>query len=207
MNFLITEQQLNLIVESEKNSKLTTNMKELHSFTYNLVNRVKRAWGLNFKFLVTWGTAIGGLVAPLDRYIREGEFDLSDDAISLILIGVAATYFFQNKKEIKNLFNTIKEEGLVDVFKKVLTKSDELKNSFTSFLESLSLTLGATVEMVHYAFIIPIISDLIKISHSEGSSWDTAETIVERLLASGVVLVSGQILVEVIKKILQRVRR
>ncbi len=33
MDFLITEGQLKFLLESEKNSKLTSDMKELHSFT------------------------------------------------------------------------------------------------------------------------------------------------------------------------------
>jgi hypothetical protein len=207
MDFLITEGQLKFLLESEKNSKLTSNMKELHSFTVNLVNKVRKKFELNFKFLVTWGTAIGGLVAPLDSYIREGELNLSDDSIALVLVGVACTYFYQNKKELKKILDKIEEEGLTELFKKTLSQAEELRKEFATFLGGLNLTLGATVEMIHYAFIIPIINDLIRLSHGDSGTWETAEMIVERLLASGVVLISGQILIEVISKIVKRLKR
>jgi hypothetical protein len=207
MDFLITEGQLKFLLESEKNSKLTSNMKELHSFTVNLVNKVRKKFELNFKFLVTWGTAIGGLVAPLDNFIREGNLNLSDDSIALVLVGVACTYFYQNKKELKKILDKIEEEGLTELFKKTLSEAEVLRKEFAVFLGGLNLTLGATVEMVHYAFIIPIIHDLIRFSHGESGTWETAEMIVERLLASGVVLISGQILIEVISKIVKRLKR
>lgn len=207
MDFLLNESQLRVLLENEKGSKLTSDMKELHSFTVNLVNKVKRKFELNFKFLVTWGTAIGGLVAPLDVYVREGEFNLSDESIALVLIGVACTYFYQNKKELSKIIDKIKEEGLYDVFKNTLSKAEELRTQFAEFVNSLNLTLGATIEMIHYAFIIPIIGDLMKLSHGDGNSWQIAENIVERLLASGVVLISGQILLDIINKFVKKLKK
>lgn len=206
MEFILNEHQFSILLENEKSSKLTSDMKRLHSFTVNLVSKIKRKFDLNFKFLVTWGTAIGGLVAPLDSYIREGEFELSDDSIALILIGIACTYFYQNKKELNKLIEKIKEEGLFEIFKKTLRKSEELRTQFADFMSSLNLTLGTTIEIIHYAFIIPIINDLIRISHGSGNSWDIAETIVDRLLASGVVLISGQVLLEVLNKLIKRLK-
>lgn len=207
MDFLITEGQLKFLLESEKNSKLTSDMKELHSFTVNLVNKVRKKFELNFKFLVTWGTAIGGLVVPLDDYIRQGELNLSDDSIALVLVGVACTYFYQNKKELKKILDKIEEQGLTELFKKALSEAEILRKEFTDFLSGLNLTLGTTVEMIHYAFIIPIINDLIRLSHGDAGAWETSEIIVERLLASGVVLISGQVLIDVINKIVKRLRR
>jgi hypothetical protein len=207
MDFLINESQLNYLVESENTEKFTRNMKQLNSFTVNLINKAKRIFGLNFKFLVTWGPVIGGFVGPLDKYIRDNYLEFSEDSIILITLGIACTYFYQNKKETKKLYEQIEKEGLVSFFEEMLLKSKQLKDSFVSFMESLNLTLGTTVEMIHYSFLIPIINDLQQVAHGATSIANTSKIIVERLLTSGVVLVAGQILIDVISKILKRFKR
>ena len=207
MDFLINESQLNFLVESENTEKFTRNMKQLNSFTVNLVNKAKKIFGLNFKFLITWGPVIGGFVGPLDKYIRDNYVEFSEDSIILITLGIACTYFYQNKKETKKLYEKIEEEGMVGVFEEMLIKSKELKNSFVGFLESLNLTLGTTVEMIHYSFLIPIINDLQQIAHGAKNTTELAKLIVERLVVSGVILISGQALVDVINKILKRFKR
>lgn len=207
MDFLINESQLNYLVESENTEKFTRNMKQLNSFTVNLINKAKRIFGLNFKFLITWGPVIGGFVGPLDKYIRDNYLEFSEDSIILITLGIACTYFYQNKKETKKLYEQIEKEGLVSFFEEMLLKSKQLKDSFVSFMESLNLTLGTTVEMIHYSFLIPIINDLQQVAHGATSIANTSKIIVERLLTSGVVLVAGQILIDVISKILKRFKR
>lgn len=204
MDFLINESQLKFLVESENVDKFTRNMKQLNSFTVNLVNKAKKIFGLNFKFLITWGPVIGGFVAPLDKYIRDNYLEFSEDSIVLITLGIACTYFYQNKKETQKLYKKIEEEGMVGVFEEMLIKSKELKNSFVGFLESLNLTFGTTIEMIHYSFLIPMINDLQQIAHGAKNTTELAKLIVERLVVSGVVLISGQALVDVINKILKR---
>jgi hypothetical protein len=207
MDFLINESQLNFLIESENTEKFTRNMKQLNSFTVNLVNKAKKIFGLNFKFLITWGPVIGGFIGPIDKYIRDNYLEFSEDSIILITLGIACTYFYQNKKETKKLYEKIEQEGLVSFFEEMLLNSKQLKDSFVTFMESLNLTLGTTVEMIHYSFLIPILSDLLQVSHGTTSIADASKIIVERLLTSGVVLVAGQILIDVISKILKRFKK
>lgn len=207
MDFLINESQLNYLVESENSEKFTRNMKQLNSFTVNLVNKAKRIFGLNFKFLITWGPVIGGFVGPLDKYIRDNYLEFSEDSIILITLGIACTYFYQNKKETKKLYEQIEKEGLVSFFEEMLLKSKQLKDSFISFMESLNLTLGTTVEMIHYSFLIPIINDLQQVAHGATNIASASKIIVERLITSGVVLITSQTLIDVISKILKRFKK
>jgi hypothetical protein len=179
-------------------------MKELYSFTSNLVNKAKKTYGLNLKLLLTWGASVGGLVMPLDSFIRTGRFELTDEQATLILIGVACTYFYDNVKTLKTILTKIKEEGLEDTFKEVLVKSRNLKNSFSKFLESANVTLGSTLDLVTYSFLIPIIGD-IQSAIMEGADLQTTSmTIAKRLVASGVVLVGQIVLTDTIKKIIKK---
>ena len=204
MDFLINESQLRVILQEQDQSKMSDYMKELYSFTSNLVNRAKKTYGLNLKLLLTWGASVGGLVMPLDNFIRTGRFDLTDEQATLILIGVACTYFYDNVKSLKTILTKIKEEGLEDTFKEVLIKSRNLKDSFLKFLKSANVTLGSTLELITYSFLIPIIGD-IQSAIMEGADLQTTSmTIAKRLVASGVVLVGQIVLTDTIKKILKK---
>lgn len=204
MDFLINESQLRTILQEQDQSKMSNYMKELYSFTSNLVNRAKKTYGLNLKLLLTWGASVGGLVMPLDNFIKTGRFDLTDEQATLILIGVACTYFYDNVKTLKSILTKIKEEGLEDTFKEVLIKSRNLRDSFFNFMKSANVVLGSTLELVTYSFLIPIITD-IQSAIIEGSDIQTtAMTISKRLVASGVVLIGQIALTETIKKILKK---
>jgi hypothetical protein len=205
MNYILTEQQLRIIIKEQNDSKLTNYMKFMYSLTHKIVSISKKKYALNVRFLLTMGTAIGGFLLPLDMFLKQGTFELNEDQIALILTGVAAVNFYGNKKNISNIIDKIKEDGLSEYFKSVLEKSNKLKKSFVTFLESLSLTLSSVQETISYAFLLPLITDFMNVAHSTENFWGASEIIVERILASGVVVVSGQILIEIISKILKRV--
>ena len=204
MDFLITESQLQMILLEQNDSKLTSNMKQLYSFTNNMVNKVVKNYGLNIKMLLTWGTAVGGLVMPLDNFIREGGFHLSEKERMLVLAGVAFTIFFENKRGIVSILKKIKEEGLQDVFEKVLSKGSELKTAFTNFLDSVKITSGAILDTVAYSFLIPIIADIYTAATNTTNVPEMALIIAERLVASGVVVLSKEILAGGLKKIIRK---
>ena len=204
MDFLINESQLRTILQEQDQSKMNNYMKELYSFTSNLVTKAKKSYGLNLKLLLTWGASVGGLVMPLDRFIKSGRFELTDEQATLILVGIACTFFYDNAKSLRTILLKIKDEGLEDTFKEVLVKAKNLKNSFTTFLKSANVTLGSTLELVTYSFLIPIIIDIQSAIVDGGDLQTTAMTIAKRLVASGVVLVGQIALTETIKKILKK---
>jgi hypothetical protein len=204
MDFLINESQLRIILQEQDQSRMSDYMKELYSFTSNLVTKVKKTFGLNLKLLLTWGASVGGLVMPLDNFIRTGRFELTEEQMTLILVGVACTYFYENSKELKKILIKINEEGLEDVFKEVLVKSKNLKKSFLRFLSSINVTLGSSLDLITYSFLIPIIADIAYLGKGEVDMQTTAMIVAKRLVASGVVTVGQIALTDTIKKILKR---
>ena len=79
MEFLITESQLKLILQEQDQSKMSDYMKEMYSFTKNLVEKVKKIYGLNLRLLLTWGASVGGFVLPLSEFIKTGRFNLTEE--------------------------------------------------------------------------------------------------------------------------------
>jgi hypothetical protein len=206
MEFLITESQLKTILTEQDKSKMTDYMKELYSFTENIVNRVKSIYGLNLKMLLTWGTSVGGLMIPLDEFIKTGDFNLNNEQTILILAAAASLLFFENKRGVTKLIEKIKEEGILPQFEQILSKGQELKSVFVDFLSSVNITIGSLMEVAAYSFLIPIIFDISAIAESSTNLRQSALQIAERLLASGVIGLSGQSLTVAIRKILKKLK-
>jgi len=204
MNYLITEHQFKIISESTLGSNFNENMKRLYSFSLRTINKVEKKYGLNLRLLTTWGPAVGGFVLPFDNFIRTKNFNFTDNQISLVLIGIATTIFFDNKPILRKVLSKIKEEGILDSFKEIVTKAKDLKKVFIKFMESLSTSINSVSEILSYSFLIPIIGDIQNILSKNPDIVESSKLIGERLLSSGVVLVSAITLIEVINKILKR---
>lgn len=205
MEYIITEQQLRLILNEEEFSSLTRYLGEMKSFTSNLISRVRKKYGLNLKMLLTWGSAVGGFVMPLDQFIKTGNFNLTEDQLLLVLSGVASFVFFENKKLFRSIYRKIKEENIESEFNEVLSKSVELKDAFFNFILSLNTTISNVSELVGYSFLIPIITD-IQSGLSGGDLTEMSINIVKRLVASGSIIASSEVLTTLIKKIIERIR-
>jgi hypothetical protein len=62
------------------------------------------------------------------------------------------------------------------------------------------------MDTVAYSFLIPIIMDIQYIASSTSSPKESAILIAERLVASGVVVIGAQVLSQVIKKIIEKIK-
>jgi hypothetical protein len=207
MDFLINESQLRIILQEQDQSKMSDYMKEMYSYTSDLVDRAKKIYGLNLKLLLTWGASVGGFVLPLSNFIKTGRFELNEAEQTLILVGVACSIFYDNSRMLKLIYKKIKEQGLEETFKEVLIKSKNLKNSFSRFLSSANVTISSSLDLVAYSFLIPIITDILEASTTSGNLEAIAKTIAKRLVASGVVIVSQAILSDAIKKLIKKFTR
>jgi hypothetical protein len=204
MDFLITESQFNYLVENKDTDIIEKNISELESFSKKIYSDAKIKFGIDLKLLLTWGTAVGGLVAPLDNFIKTSDLSVTDDQASLILIGIITTLFFDNEELFSKVYTKIKEEGIEKQFMTVLRKGQDLKKSFINFLLSLNISINNISGLIRYSFLIPIISDLQNYVSDVSDVTETAKMISARILASGAVLVSSDILYQLIRRILRK---
>lgn len=205
MNIIISESQLRFLLENNNKSSLSEDIKSLYDFTKDIVNKSKDKFGIDLTLLMTWGAAVGGLVMPLDNYIRTGEFDLTEDQLTLILIGCISTLFLDNKRMFQKVYKKCKEEGVEGILDQVVNKGSELKKSFIGFLSSLNLSIKNVTSLVRYSFLIPIISDLQSIGGDGDDIKIISLRIAERILAAGVITISVETLSKLIEKILKKI--
>jgi len=112
--------------------------------------------------------------------------------------------FFDNEELFSKVYTKIKEEGIEKQFMTVLRKGQDLKKSFINFLLSLNISINNISGLIRYSFLIPIISDLQNYVSDVSDVTETAKMISARILASGAVLVSSDILYQLIRRILRK---
>jgi hypothetical protein len=201
MDFIISHNQLHVIVEQNLPNDITDNLRRLYDFTRELIDKSISIWDLNAKFLVTWGAALGGMILPLKNWLEGQNLDISQEQIFLLLLGISCNYFYDNSDFIRKVMQKIKDEGLLEIFKNLYLKSEELKKALVEFLRSLKIFGDSMTSIMSYAFILPILGDIYELFGDE-DIFETAKMISQRIAASGVVLIVGHSLTSFIEKIL-----
>ena len=205
MEYILTESQFQKLILESKNQDITQSLKELYQEAKNLLDECAQTWGLNAKFLITWGAALGGMVLPLKNYLENNNPELTHEQIILLVLGVVSNYFYDNETFIRKVVKKIKEEGLLNVFRKLYDKAEELKRALGLFLNSIKVTANTLYSILSYAFILPVLGDLYGLSQGEDTI-ETTKLIVQRILASGVVLVVGAALNHFVSKVVNRLK-
>jgi hypothetical protein len=202
MDFIISQNQLNVIVEQNSPNDITDNLRKLYDFTRELIDKSMSVWGLNAKFLITWGAALGGMILPLKIWLETQNFEITKEQTFLLLLGIACNYYYDSSDFIRKVMQKIKDEGLLDIFKKLYQKSEELKNGLVEFLRSLKIFGDSMTSIMSYAFVLPILGDIYQMVGGE-DIFESAKIISQRIAASGVVLIVGHSLTSFIEKILR----
>lgn len=183
MKIIITETQHKKILLENASENVINKLKSLRNFFTDILKTVKKQFGIDLEFLLTWGTTISGFVKPVSDFIQ-GEFpELTTSNLALITTGVILTYFTSNKKLLIDVVNKIKENGLIYEFDQMLKKSEELKKVFLGFVDSLSLPMSKIANMLAYSFLIPIIPELYEFAqgHSDVAIGEILKRIVSYL--------------------------
>lgn len=204
ITIIITEsQKRRLLNEGGGGGNFSDVIKRNYDLVKDIISKSSSQIGLNLEFLITWGASIGGFVGPLNDFISGQNPDFSDLDISLILTGIIANYYVDNKSLVNKIATTIKERGLTESFKKYLRKSREFKKVFFQFVESLGITLHKVTNILSYTFILPLLPMLYDMAKTGADSKDIKE-LIQRLAGFGILTVSGIVLKELITKIVRR---
>jgi hypothetical protein len=157
MDIILTESQyLNLLVERNEN-KILGIFEKSKDFAKKIFNDVKKQFGIDFTFLGTWGSVIGGFSGPIASYLEGHYPNLDEKDITLITFGIILTFFSSNKEKLNKVLQLLKEKGIVTFFDRALLKAYDLRDAFVGFLESLNLTMSKVSNMMAYCFLIPLV--------------------------------------------------
>jgi hypothetical protein len=200
---LINENQKRIILRESVNDEFGDMVKQNYKFVKDVLKMSSKQMGMNFEFLFTWGASIGGFVGPLNEFISGRYPNVSDVEMSLILTGIIATFYMNNKEMIRKILEKIKSEGLSEEFKTSLNKANQLKSTFVDFMEGLNMTLHSVTNVMSYAFIIPLIPIVYSAVTSGAFKSGDAKEIAVRLASFGVLTVSGIVMKELFSKLIR----
>jgi hypothetical protein len=203
MNVVITESQYLQILRENQENEIEQTFSNSKEFAKKIVSDAKKQYGIDFSFLTTWGSVIGGFVGPITNYM-EGKYpNLSETDITLISFGIILTFFSSNKEKLNKVLQIIKDKKLVTFFDRALMKSYDLRDALVGFLESLNVTFSKVSNMVAYTFLIPLMPLLKDISEM-----DLDQKQIE-FIAMGIShytggIIASNLLSTVVKKIIKR---
>jgi hypothetical protein len=203
MDIILTESQyLNLLVERNE-SKIFSVFEKSRDFAKKILNDVKKQFGIDFTFLGTWGSVIGGFSGPIASYLEGHYPNLDEQDITLITFGIILTFFSSNKEKLNKVLQLIKEKGIITFFDRALLKAYDLRDAFVGFLESLNLTISKVSNMLAYCFLIPLVPLLKEISDLDLSK-DQIDLIVSGIGHYAAVSGMSKIVESMVSSILKR---
>ena len=205
MKIIITENQNRSLLNEGVSESIVRSYRSMKKFTEKVLKETRDTTGLDFEFLMSWGSTLGGLMMPVSQFIEGKHPELTSLDISLLITGAMVTYYTSNKKALSKILDTIKEKGLVNVFDEVLSTTSNLKDTFLSFVSSLNITMGKMANMLAYTFLIPFLPQLYEMAQT-GYDQNTVNQIIKRILSYGAIIGSSAIVRELIKKIVNRFR-
>jgi hypothetical protein len=206
MELIISESQYrSLLTEATKN-KISKNISKLDNITKEVVDKVNYDYKLNFKLLVTWSASIGGMIGPIGDFIQGKYPEISDKELALILVGCISTFFYENKDRLKEIIKIIKEFGLTDIFYDAISVGNKLKTTFLLLMESLGITAVSMLNIMSYAFIIPLLDDFWELAHSTDINENIIKTMVERVITSGTLTLSAFTLSKIFRGLLNKLK-
>ena len=206
ITILINESQKQRLLLETSGNEMDNVIKKNYRLVKKILSTSSKQLNTDLKFLITWGASIGGMVGPINDFVQGKYPELNDVQLSLLLTGVIATYYFDNKTLMDKLYKKLTEEGIFTQFLTVIKKCDELRDSFLTFIDSLGITLHKVTNMMSYTFIIPLLPLVYNMSMSGSVTEKEISEIVIRLSSFGLVAVSGVIMKELISKIVRRFR-
>lgn len=204
MEILINPKQTRILLKESTHNNIGDSIKSAYNQVKDILSKSGKQIGENLTFLVTWGASIGGMVRPLNEFLHKKNPELTDMELSLLLTGIIANYYLDNKELMDKIIQKIKDDGLIGVFDSLLSKSEELKKAFFEFIKSIGVLTHKMTNIMSYAFIIPLIPTIYQ-AVSEGfiSEQDSYE-IAERISAFGLLTISGLAIKHIILKIIKR---
>lgn len=205
MKILISETQYRtLIVESSKEKIISTTQENFQSFL-SILKTAQEQLKDSFRFLVTYGAGIGALVGPVTQYLQ-GEFPtLNREQIASLFIMAVSIVFFekQNLKVNKEWFET---RTLGDELETAIEYLERMKAKVSNILKITGSSIYRSMDILSYTFLLPIFSVLLNLITDQNVNSDTLNDIIEPLVSSGLITLSGAAIKEFIDRLVNKLQ-
>ena len=206
MKVLITEEQYQVLLNEKIGEQVTSKLKRLDDLLKKIIRDVKQQFGVSTKFALTYGAGIGALMEPVEKYLN-GEFSgLESWQVSSLVIAAISIVYFEGK-EYQKLKKDIEQQGLGDELKGAVSKTEQLKDKFSSMLNVLGISAYRGADILAYTFLLPILGMVINVVNTFGFDSVEMATLSSSLIHSGLITVSSVVFRDVIQKIASKISK
>jgi hypothetical protein len=205
MKILISESQYKrLILESSKEKIVSTTEDNFNSFL-QILKTASEQLKDSFKFLVTYGAGIGALVGPVTQYLQSEYPTLNDKQIAALFIMAISTVFFE-RQNLKNSEEWFEIRNLNDELSNTVSYVEKLKSRVGNILNVAGSTIYRGMDILGYTFLLPIFGTLLTLITDQGMNTEELSSIVEPLVTSGLITLSGVAIKQFIDNIVSRLK-
>lgn len=206
MKVLVTEEQYQVLLNERIGEQVTSTLKRLDKLLKKIIRDVKQQFGVSTKFALTYGAGIGALMEPVEKYLN-GEFTgLESWQVSSLVIAAISIVYFEGT-EYQKLKKDIEQQGLGDELKGAVSKTEQLKDKFSSMLNVLGISAYRGADILAYTFLLPILGMVINVVNTFGFDSVEMATLSSSLIHSGLITVSSVVFRDVIQKIASKISK
>ena len=205
MEITISEDVQRKLITESLMGDLSKVLSNLVSVGKENIKDTQRMIKTDLKLLLTFSATLGGIIGPLNQYIRDQNVDITSAETNLIVVGVCSILFYSNEKLISEIISKIKEKGLIKTFELTLQKGKELKDALVRFLESIGLTVSNLLAIASFTFLVPTMGILLGYAQGGEVTLESIQEIAERIAMAGVTALSATTIRNFLKKFFKKV--
>lgn len=203
MEVILKDKQYKKVLLEVVKKNIEGSSEENKNLIKRIVKDVKKHFGLDLKFILTYSVTIGGLLGPVHDIVSLELPNLSSSELSLITIGTIMTYYYNNQNMLHNILIKIRDNNLINEFNLMLEKTETLKDAFFEFVKSLGITFGSMSNILGFTFLLNVLGTLLNFANSDFSEFDT-QSFVTGLTGYFGTLASKELTMEILTKMVKR---
>jgi len=206
MDLILNESQYKKIILESSQNKYKNEIEDNSNIIQKIVGNTKKDFKLDVKFILTWSVPIGGLIGPVYKSIHGEIPNLSEKELSLIALGTILSFFYENSGLLKKVLILIRDKGLINEFNLMLAKTENLKNTFSEFLNSINVTINPILNVLSFTFFLGVLGAIHELTE-KGFDIDHIKPIILGLAGYFGVKMSKNTMSEVIEKMIKRFKK
>jgi len=203
MDLILNERQYKKLILESSQEKYKNQIEDNKSIIKKVVRNSKKDFNLDTKFILTWSVPIGGLIGPVYNVIHGEMPNLGDKELTLITLGTILSYFYENSDLLRKVLILIRDNGLINEFNRMLTKTENLKNTFSDFLTSIQVTINPISNVLSFTFFLNVLNAIYELTE-KGFDSEQITPIILGLIGYFGVKMSTSTISEVTKKMIER---
>lgn len=198
MKINITEEQYKLILEQTFIDKVKEKLEHFKSLTEKVISDLKQSYNFHIKFGLTYGAGIGAVIGPITNFLHGRYPEIDPHQINMLAVAAIMIVFFENK-DVEKIEKKVFEQNLENELAEAVNFTSFFSRKFSKFFNVLGASIQRASDIVSYAFLLPLLTEMYKLM-SDGLESLDFELISKSILYATGIMISSNLLKRMIDK-------